>query len=118
MSDLPYSHADIARMLDYAWGPKVADPGRVLAWIEQAPTSDEDHEQASDAMDAAIGLYCYLAHHHRGQTSKEYALLCRLTRPGMFRPASNLPDGMKPDEDTRAIAMYEALAGTPYADDE
>lgn len=43
-----------------------------------------------DRFDICEAWYLALSHCHPGQWSSEYRRLCRLTRPGFFKPAPGL----------------------------
>ena len=84
-------------------------PEEVLEFVENSPDSDEDHEGACLAHAAALGLYFYCSDYHGGQNSKEYEVLCKLTRPGLF--SIGCVSRLNPEEDYDAITVYEALGG-------
>jgi hypothetical protein len=107
--------ADIRAILDYGSPPEGFDVESLLAWIVSAPTTDEDYQAGCDAMAAAMGLYAYCAHYHGGQGSKEYRVMCELTRPGLYSPGPR-GDTLNAEEDSYAILIYEALGGT-HAED-
>lgn len=103
--------ADVREIIDGQRADGSVDVDDLLAWIIDAPTTDEDYQTGQDAVMAAIGLYAYCAHYHGGMDSAEYRVLCTLTRPGLFSPGHNA-DTLHPDEDRDAINVYRALGGT------
>lgn len=61
-----------------------------------------------DRFDICEAWYVFLSQWHEGQWSLKYERLCKLTRPGFFKP-SPLFSGNPEDLEENAKAIYDSL---------
>ena len=59
-----------------------------------------------DSFDICQAWFLFLSHYHGGQNCPRYARLCKLTRPGFFRPSPTLAYDTLNDN---ARAIYDNL---------
>lgn len=64
-----------------------------------------------DYFEVAEALYIWLSDWHKGQWSDEYAALCELTEPGLFKPRPSLK-GSTLDETSKEV--YSMLNKNNY----